>query len=79
MAQPYYNQAAQYTAQSAAPITGADVNQYYNPMADNVTKQLQNIYGQQNVQNQGNLTAQAGGVGADRIAVGWGIWRISRG
>src|SRR5882724_9171393 len=72
MAQPYYNQAAQYTAQSAAPITGADVNQYYNPMADNVTKQLQNIYGQQNVQNQGNLTAQAGGVGADRIAVGMG-------
>jgi len=72
MAQPYYNQAAQYTAQSAAPITGADVNNYYNPMADNVTKQLQNIYGQQNVQNQGNLTAQAGGVGADRIAVGMG-------
>jgi hypothetical protein len=72
MAQPYFNQAASYTNQSAAPITGADVSQYYNPMADNVTAQLKNIYGEQNVQNQGNLTAQAGGVGADRIAVGMG-------
>lgn len=72
MAQPYFDQASQYTAQSAAPITGADVNQYYNPMADNVTAQLKNIYGQQNVQNQGMSTARAGGVGADRIAVGMG-------
>lgn len=70
MAQPYFNQASTYANQSAAPITGADVSQYYNPMADNVTKQLQNIYGEQNVQNQGSLTAKAGGVGADRIAVG---------
>ncbi len=71
-AQPYYNQAAAFTNQSAAPITASDVNQYYNPMASNVTAQLQNIFGQQNVQNQGNLTQQAGGVGADRIAVGMG-------
>jgi len=72
MAQPYYSSAAQYASNSASPITAADINNYYNPMADSVTKQLQNIYGQQNVQNQGNLTAQAGGVGADRIAVGMG-------
>src|SRR5712671_1739438 len=72
MAQPYFNQAANYTNQSAAPITAGDVNQYYNPMAANVTAQMQNIFGQQNVQNQGDLTAKAGGVGADRIAVGMG-------
>jgi hypothetical protein len=66
------DQAAQYTAMAANPITGADVANYYNPMASNVTAQLQNIYGQQNSQNQGQLTSQAGGVGADRIAVGMG-------
>lgn len=72
MAQPYFAAASNFANQSAAPISASDVNNYYNPMADNVTKQLQNIYGEQNVQNQGNLTAQAGGVGADRIAVGMG-------
>jgi hypothetical protein len=72
MAQPYFNTGAGYTAQSAAPVTAADVSNVYNPMASNVTAQLQNIFGEQNVQNQGNLTAQAGGVGADRIAVGMG-------
>lgn len=70
MAQPYYNQANTYFNQAAQPLTAAQIGQFYNPMADNVTKQLQNIYGEQNVQNQGSLTAQAGGVGADRIAVG---------
>jgi hypothetical protein len=70
--QPAFNQGEVYTAQSAAPITAADVNNVYNPMAANVTAQLQNIFGEQNVQNQGNLTAKAGGVGADRIAVGMG-------
>jgi len=70
--QPYFNQGAAYTNQSAAPITAADVSNVYNPMAANVTANLQDIFGQQNVQNQGNLTAQAGGVGADRIAVGMG-------
>lgn len=71
-AQPYYNQANSYFNAAAQPLTSAQINQYYNPMAANVTSQLQNIYGEQNAQNQGNLTQQAGGVGADRIAVGMG-------
>ena len=67
MAQPYINQANNYFQQSAQR---PDVQSYYNPMAANVTSQLQNIFGQQNSQNTGQLTQAAGGVGADRIAVG---------
>lgn len=70
MALPYINQGQGYLQQSAAPITGQDVAQYYNPMADNVTRQMQNIFGQQNLQNTSQLTQAAGGVGADRIGVG---------
>lgn len=70
--QPYINQAYGAYDASRAPITSQDVNQYYNPMADSVTAQMQNIFGQQNRQNQGDLAAKAGGVGADRIAVGMG-------
>lgn len=69
-AQPYMTQAANAYDASRTPITAADVNQYYNPMVDSVTANLKDIFGQQNQQNQGRLTAQAGGVGADRIAVG---------
>lgn len=72
MAQPYYNTAATDFSAGSTPITQAQINSYYNPMAQSVTNQLQNIYGEQNAQNQGSLTAQAGGVGADRIAVGMG-------
>lgn len=68
--QPYINQAFGAYDASRAPITSADVNQYYNPMVDSVTANLKDIFGQQNQQNQGRLTQQAGGVGADRIAVG---------
>lgn len=56
------------TAQSYFSPQGAQA--FYNPMAANVTAQLQNIYGQQNLQNTASLTNAAGGVGADRIAVG---------
>lgn len=70
MSQPYFNLGQQYLQQSAAPVSANDVNQYYNPMADNVTRQMQNIFGQQNQQNTAGLTQAAGGVGADRIAVG---------
>lgn len=69
-AQPYINQAYGAYDASRSPITAQDVNQYYNPMVDSVTANLKDIFGQQNQQNQGRLTAQAGGVGADRIAVG---------
>lgn len=69
MAQPYINQAQNYFQQSAQR---PDVASFYNPMAANVTAQMQNIFGQQNQQNTANLTQAAGGVGADRIAVGQG-------
>src|SRR6266478_4702504 len=65
MAQPYINQAQQYFSPQGA-------QQFFNPYADAVTAQMQNIFGQQNQQNTANLTQAAGGVGADRIAVGQG-------
>src|SRR5882724_7370713 len=65
MAQPYINQAQQYFSPQGA-------QQFFNPYADAVTAQMQNIFGQQNQQNNANLTQAAGGVGADRIAVGQG-------
>jgi hypothetical protein len=67
MAQPYFNQANNYFQQSAQP---ANVSQFFNPLAGAVTSQLNNIFGQQASQNTGQLTQAAGGVGADRIAVG---------
>ncbi len=70
MAQPYLQAGAGYLGQSAAPITGQDVSQYYNPMASNVFAQMGNIFGQQQRNTTGQLTQAAGGVGADRIAVG---------
>jgi hypothetical protein len=72
MAQPYFNQAQGYMQGSAAPITGQDVSQYYNPMAQNVTNQMQNIFGQQNRMATSNAVRAAGGVGADRIGVAQG-------
>lgn len=68
-AQPYYDTASSLYQQAAAR---PDVQSFYNPMADNVTAQLKNIFGQQNTQNTANLVQSAGGVGADRIAVGQG-------
>lgn len=70
MAQPYYNQAQGYMQGSAAPITGQDVAQYYNPMADRVLANLHETQGQQMGDLTGRLTQTAGGVGASRIAVG---------
>jgi len=70
MAQPYMQAGAGYLGQSAAPVSGQDVANYYNPMASNVFGQMQNIFGQQQQATTGQLTQAAGGVGADRIAVG---------
>jgi hypothetical protein len=67
MAQPYYNQAANLFGQSAqAP----NVSQFFNPYAGAVAGNMMDLFGQQNSQNTGQLTQAAGGVGADRIAVG---------
>ncbi len=69
-AMPYFNTGAGLLGNSAAPVSGTDVANYYNPMASNVTAQMQNIFGQQQRNTTGQLTQAAGGVGADRIAVG---------
>jgi len=69
MAQPFFQAGANYLQGSAAPVTGQDVANYYNPMAGNVTAQMQNIFGQQMRQATGQATQTAGGVGADRIGV----------
>ena len=66
---PFYNQAASLYGQAGSR---PDVASYYNPMAANVTAQMQNIFGQQDQQNTSNLVQSAGGIGADRIAVGQG-------
>ncbi|WP_316234233.1 hypothetical protein [Bradyrhizobium sp. SZCCHNR1098] len=65
MAQPYYQQAQNYFSPQGAQA-------FFNPFADAVTAQMQNVFGQQNQQNTANLVQSAGGVGADRIAVGQG-------
>lgn len=67
MALPYINQGANYFQQSAA---GPNVSQFFNPFASAVTSNLNDIFGQQTSQNNANLVQAAGGVGADRIAVG---------
>ena len=70
--QPYYQTAQSLYNQSAAPISANDINQYFLPEVGGVTAQMQNIFGQQQSQNNANLIQSAGGVGADRIAVGQG-------
>lgn len=72
MSLPYFDNAAQFLRGSASPISEQDVQQYYNPMAQSVTNQLQNIFGQQNRMATSNAVRAAGGVGADRIGVAQG-------
>lgn len=69
-ANPYFDEAHGQFVNSATPVTGQDVNNFYNPMANNVFAQLKNLFGQQMQETTGQLTQAAGGVGADRIAVG---------
>lgn len=63
MAQPYYNTASNYYSPQG-------ISQFYNPAVESVTANLKDIFGAQNVQNNSNLVGAAGGIGADRIAVG---------
>lgn len=67
---PYNNQAANMYATAGQAVDPATVNQYYQPEITGVMSQLKDLYGQQQSQNTGNLIQSAGGVGADRIAVG---------
>lgn len=70
MAQQAANSANAMYQQSARPLTAADINQYLNPYINNVTANLNEVFGQQNRDVTGGLTQAAGGVGASRIAVG---------
>lgn len=70
MAQPYFQQGANYINQSAQPVTAAQVQNYYNPMAANVMAGMQDVFGEQQSQTTGQLQQAAGGIGADRVAVG---------
>jgi len=70
IANPYFTSAANYANASAAPITEADIQNYYNPYAKSIFDNLAETFGQQNRNVTGQLTQAAGGVGADRIAVG---------
>lgn len=70
MAQPYYDTAYGQALQASSPITGGTVAQYLNPYTDWVTKQMNNVFGKQMKDTTLGLTQGAGGVGADRIAVG---------
>jgi hypothetical protein len=63
MAQPYINTAANYFSPQGAQA-------FLNPYASNVMAGLKDVFGQQQSQQTGQLTQAAGGVGADRIAVG---------
>ncbi len=62
-AQPYYNQASNY-------FSPQGTQDFLNPYAANVMAGLKDVFGSQQSQLSGNLTQQAGGIGADRIAVG---------
>src|SRR5215475_5988533 len=66
----YLTQAGDIIGGAAQPITGEDVASFYNPFAENVTANLQDIFGQQNLANRVGATAQMGGVGGSRAAVG---------
>ncbi len=75
MAQPYFAQAGQYAQQGAAPVanvSGADIQQYYNPYQQQVIEStMANINESDQRQQQqvkGNA-AQAGALGGDRQAV----------
>lgn len=63
MAQPYIDQAQQY-------FSPQGVQSFLNPYASNVMAGMKDVFGQQEAQTTGQLTQAAGGVGADRIAVG---------
>lgn len=70
IAQPYMQRAGSLFEESAMPVGEMEVNRYLNPYANFVMGNLQDVFGSQMRQITGNLTQSAGGVGADRIAVG---------
>jgi hypothetical protein len=75
MAQPYFQQASQYAQQGAAPvanISGADIQNYYNPYQQaviNATMGNINEADQRQQQQVKGNAAMAGALGGDRQAV----------
>lgn len=67
---PYWDQAKGYAESAANPITEGDINNYFNPWADEALAAFNDDIGSRWKTQQGNLVQSAGGVGADRIAVG---------
>jgi hypothetical protein len=67
MAQPFFNNAASLIYGNAQPQNPSN---YFVPEAQGIFNQMANIFGQEQAQNTGSLVNAAGGVGADRIAVG---------
>ncbi len=70
MVSPYLQSAAQHFENASQPLSQADIDVYRNPYESAVTKNLQEIFGQQQRDTTGKLTGAAGGIGADRISVG---------
>lgn len=70
VAQPYYQHAQDYTHAGAAAINPWDIESYLNPYSKFALAGLNEDMGVQNRDLSGRLTRNAGGVGADRIAVG---------
>lgn len=75
IAQPYYNQATQYTQQAAQafqPLTQQQIQQYQNPFVQSVVdptvKALQQQQGQQLAQQQSNAI-RSGAFGGDRSGI----------
>lgn len=72
MSQPYINQAAQWSQQSAAPISGGDISQYLNPYQQDVTNATMANINETNAQQQQQVVGSAIGKGAwggDRAGV----------
>lgn len=70
--QPFMDQAAEYFNTAAQPLTPEDIERYYNPMADKVMANMQEVFGQQQRDVRGRMQQQAGGVGAGSVATGLG-------
>lgn len=65
MANPFYQQGADFVRSGANP----DIAKYYGAESEGVVNQLNNIFGQQMAKATGDWQQQAGGIGADRIAI----------
>ena len=82
MAQPYYNQAQQYIANSQTPIwqnvmqfSPGNVMQYYNPYVQEVVNTTQQQFANLNQQQANALTANAASAGA----LGGNRWGVAQG